>query len=122
VKQIFTFPHPVTEVSARLVAAGFLTAKAATVKLLAWSGWNGTKFTRQKAIYTAPKGVQGFNGLAFGPDGRLYVGVDLGLKHEETLHDVPRAERLQHRAQPIIQSENMRRCAAGSERHGHLVL
>ena len=30
-------------------------------------------------IYTAPKGFDGFNGLAFGPDGRLYVGVDVGL-------------------------------------------
>jgi glucose/arabinose dehydrogenase len=48
-------------------------------QLQAWSGWTGTKFTKQKVIYTAPKGFQGFNGLAFGPDGRLYVGVDVGL-------------------------------------------
>lgn len=48
-------------------------------QILAWSGWNGTTFTKQKAIYTAPKGFQGFNGIAFGPDGRLYVGVDAGL-------------------------------------------
>jgi glucose/arabinose dehydrogenase len=53
--------------------------KSATWQLLAWSGWNGTTFTKQKAIYTAPKKFQGFNGLAFGPDGRLYVGVDVGL-------------------------------------------
>jgi glucose/arabinose dehydrogenase len=46
--------------------------------IAAWSGWNGTTFTKQKTIYTAPKGFPGFNGLAFGPDGRLYVGVDLG--------------------------------------------
>ena len=48
-------------------------------QLQAWSGWTGTKFTKQKVIYTAPKGFDGFNGLAFGPDGRLYVGVDVGL-------------------------------------------
>jgi glucose/arabinose dehydrogenase len=52
---------------------------SATWQLLAWSGWNGTTFTKRKAIYTAPKTFAGFNGLAFGPDGRLYVGVDVGL-------------------------------------------
>jgi glucose/arabinose dehydrogenase len=48
-------------------------------QLVVWSGWNGTKFTKQKAIYTAPTKLNGLNGIAFGPDGRLYVGVDLGL-------------------------------------------
>lgn len=48
-------------------------------QILAFTGWNGTTFTSQKPIYTAPKGFQGFNGLAFGADGRLYVGVDVGL-------------------------------------------
>lgn len=44
-----------------------------------WSGWNGKAFATQEAIYTAPKGFAGFNGLAFGADGRLFVGVDTGL-------------------------------------------
>ncbi len=48
-------------------------------QILALKGFNGTTFTSQKAIYTAPSGFQGFNGVAFGPDGRLYVGVDAGL-------------------------------------------
>jgi glucose/arabinose dehydrogenase len=61
------------------VAAGNLTATGATFQILAWSGWNGTTFAKRKAIYTAPKNFQGFNGLAFGPDGRLYIGVDVGL-------------------------------------------
>lgn len=62
------------------VSGGVLTGKtSATWKLLAWSGWNGKKFTKSKTIYTAPKKFQGFNGLAFGPNGRLYVGVDVGL-------------------------------------------
>jgi glucose/arabinose dehydrogenase len=67
--------------------AGTLYVSAATLsqsgppkfQLLAWSGWNGTTFTKQKAIYTAPKNFQGFNGLAFGADGRLYVGANVGL-------------------------------------------
>jgi glucose/arabinose dehydrogenase len=48
-------------------------------QILAWSGWNGKTFLTRKAIYTAPPNFQGFDGLAFGPDGRLYVGVSAGL-------------------------------------------
>jgi glucose/arabinose dehydrogenase len=47
-------------------------------KLLAWSGWNGSTFTKQRTLYTAPKDFPGFNGLALGADGRLYAGVDVG--------------------------------------------
>jgi glucose/arabinose dehydrogenase len=62
------------------VSGGSVTGPhSAKWQLLAWSGWNGTKFTKRKAIYTAPKKFDGFNGVAFGPDGRLYVGVDTGL-------------------------------------------
>jgi glucose/arabinose dehydrogenase len=48
-------------------------------QILAWRHWNGKNFTRRRAIYTAPANFQGFNGLAFGPDGRIYVGSDVGL-------------------------------------------
>jgi glucose/arabinose dehydrogenase len=61
------------------VSGGNLTSSGAVFQLQAWSGWNGATFTKRKAIYTAPKKFDGFNGLAFGSDGRLYVGVDLGL-------------------------------------------
>lgn len=61
------------------VSGGAITAQGPKWRLWKWSGWNGTTFTSQKAIYTAPKKFQGFNGLAFGADGRLYVGVDVGL-------------------------------------------
>jgi glucose/arabinose dehydrogenase len=62
------------------VSGGSLTGPtSATWQIFAWSGWNGTTFTKQKAIYTAPNKFDGFNGMAFGPDGRLYVGVDVGL-------------------------------------------
>src|SRR3984885_10235933 len=61
------------------VSGGALTATGPKWQLWKWSGWNGTTFTSQKAIYTAPKKFQGFNGIGFGADGRLYVGVDVGL-------------------------------------------
>ncbi len=46
--------------------------------ILAWSGWNGATFSKHRVVYTAPKRFTGFNGLGFGADGRLYVGVDVG--------------------------------------------
>ncbi len=61
------------------VAGGSFTAAGPRFKILAWSKWNGHRFRKRRAIYTAPKTFQGFNGLAFGPHGRLYVGVDVGL-------------------------------------------
>jgi glucose/arabinose dehydrogenase len=51
-------------------------------QLLSWSGWNGSQFTTQKVLYTAPASFPGFNGLAFGADGRLYVGVDVGQTND----------------------------------------
>jgi glucose/arabinose dehydrogenase len=61
------------------VSGASLAGTTQQFQILAWSGWNGTTFTKQKVIYTAPKGFNGFNGLAWGPDGRLYVGVDVGF-------------------------------------------
>ena len=55
---------------------------APAAQLLAWSGWNGSQFTNRKVLYTAPAGFPGFNGLAFGADGRLYVGVDVGQTND----------------------------------------
>jgi glucose/arabinose dehydrogenase len=46
-------------------------------KILAWSGWNGSQFAKQKVLYTAPKKFTGFNGLGFAANGRLYAGVSL---------------------------------------------
>jgi glucose/arabinose dehydrogenase len=65
------------------IAGAVFGAKGAIVShLYAWSGWNGTKFGKQKVIYTAPKGFPGFNGITFGPDGRLYAGVDVSLSQQ----------------------------------------
>src|SRR5215213_3362988 len=46
-------------------------------RIVAMSRWNGHRFLRSKTIYRGPKGFTGFTGLAFGPDGRLYSGVQL---------------------------------------------
>jgi glucose/arabinose dehydrogenase len=51
-------------------------------KILAWSGWNGTAFTKHRTFYSAPAGFPGFNGIAFGANGRLYAGVDVGLNND----------------------------------------
>jgi glucose/arabinose dehydrogenase len=62
------------------LSGGVITGKnSATWTLQKWSGWNGKQFKTRKIIWTAPKGVDGLNGIAFGPDGRLYVGTDVGL-------------------------------------------
>ena len=51
-------------------------------KIVALGGWNGTTFATNKTIYAGKKGFPGFNGLAFGPDGRLYAGLSLGEKYD----------------------------------------
>jgi glucose/arabinose dehydrogenase len=48
-------------------------------RLISWSGWNGAAFTVRKTLFVAGKKFDGFNGIGFGADGRLYVGVDVGL-------------------------------------------
>jgi glucose/arabinose dehydrogenase len=43
--------------------------------LLAWSGWNGTRFQKTRVVRT-PDGYGSFRGPAVGPDGLIYVGAD----------------------------------------------
>jgi hypothetical protein len=47
------------------------------------SGWNGTRFAAVRTIWSGPPQFYGFNGIAFGPDGRLYAGLGLN----EDLYD-----------------------------------
>jgi hypothetical protein len=61
------------------ISGGVLTSTGPSWRLIAWGGWNGTKFASHRTLYTAPKGFDGFNGIGFGANGRLYVGVDVGL-------------------------------------------
>ena len=61
------------------VSGGTLTGPTtAKWQILAWSGWNGTKFTKQSVVWTAPAKLNGLNGLGYAA-GHLYVGVDVGL-------------------------------------------
>ncbi|HTW19578.1 MAG TPA: hypothetical protein VME70_05100 [Mycobacteriales bacterium] len=62
------------------VSGGSVTDTGVAWTLSRWTGWTGKKFKHQKTIFTAPwKKFDGFNGLGFGANGRLYVGVDVGL-------------------------------------------
>jgi glucose/arabinose dehydrogenase len=60
-------------------------------QLLAWSGWNGSDFANKRVLYTAPKSFTGFNGIGFGADGRLYVGVSLGDTNDHSPSKAPHA-------------------------------
>jgi glucose/arabinose dehydrogenase len=48
--------------------------------IYAWSGWNGTRFAKSRVVVAPRKGFTSFNGIAVGPDGKLYAGVSLGDK------------------------------------------
>src|SRR3954451_24837121 len=52
-------------------------------RIFTMSRWNGRRFLRKKTIYRGPAGFNGFSGLAFGPDGRLYSGVQLNPATDE---------------------------------------
>ncbi|MGZ8695042.1 MAG: hypothetical protein ACXWYS_06340, partial [Gaiellaceae bacterium] len=47
-------------------------------QILAWSGWNGRRFTQSRVVVTAPGHSPGFNGIALGPAENLYAGMSLG--------------------------------------------
>jgi glucose/arabinose dehydrogenase len=49
-------------------------------RILAWSGWDGRRFTKSRVVVTGPKTFTGFNGIALGRDGKLYAGVSVGDK------------------------------------------
>lgn len=71
------------------ISGGNMTAKGPSFSIWAWSGWNGTKFAKQKAIYTASKKFSGFDGLTIGPDGRIYVGVGLSQTNDHSPPTTP---------------------------------
>lgn len=61
------------------VAGGTITKQGPKWQVQRWSGFNGSSFSKRKAIWTGPKGFDGTNGIAFAPNGRLLLGVDVGL-------------------------------------------
>lgn len=48
------------------------------------SGWDGTQFASTKTIWSGSPRFYGFNGIAFGPDGRLYAGLGLPERYDHT--------------------------------------
>jgi len=53
--------------------------------IVALEGWNGTAFSKETLVYAnKKKGFPGFNGLAFGPEGRLYAGLALNEKYDHS--------------------------------------
>ena len=65
--------------NALYVSGAALTPSGIRWRLMRWSHWNGTTFKVRKTLYRAGKKFDGFNGIGFGHNGRLYVGVDVGL-------------------------------------------
>jgi len=61
------------------ISGGVLAHGRPSWRLLAWSGWNGKTFTVRKTLFVAGPKFQGWNGIGFGANGRLYAGVDTGL-------------------------------------------
>jgi glucose/arabinose dehydrogenase len=60
--------------------------------IVAFSGWDGTKFASSKTISAPKKPFRGFNGLAFGPNGKLYAGVALDEKFDHKADHSPHAQ------------------------------
>jgi glucose/arabinose dehydrogenase len=46
-------------------------------EIFAWSGWNGTRFTKSRTVVGIQRNFTAFNGLAVGSDGKLYAGISL---------------------------------------------
>lgn len=51
-------------------------------KIIAFAGWDGTKFASSKTISSPGGSFAGFNGLAFDPKGLLYAGVTFHEKYD----------------------------------------
>jgi glucose/arabinose dehydrogenase len=52
-------------------------------RIVVLSRWNGHRFLRSRTLFRGPAGFNGFGGIAFGPDGRLYAGVTLNDATDE---------------------------------------
>jgi glucose/arabinose dehydrogenase len=53
-------------------------------RIISYRGWDGTRFSGHRTVRRANAQLPGFNGLAFGPNGRLYVGVALNPKYDHS--------------------------------------
>jgi hypothetical protein len=48
--------------------------------IYAWSNWYGTHFAKSRVVVAPRKGFTSFNGIAMGPDRKLYAGISVGDK------------------------------------------
>jgi hypothetical protein len=78
-------------------------------RIVAFGGWDGTRFASRRTIASPRQPFAGFNGLAFGPDGRLYAGVGFRV-------DYPKRDRSRY-AQSVVRmsatGKNLRTVARG---------
>jgi glucose/arabinose dehydrogenase len=63
-------------------------------RIISYRGWNGTQFEGRRIVRRANSQLDGFNGLAFGPDGRLYTGVGLNPKYDHSRNPARYANRV----------------------------
>jgi glucose/arabinose dehydrogenase len=52
-------------------------------RIISYRDWNGTRFGGSRIVRRANSKTPGFNGLAFGPNGRLYAGISLNPKFDK---------------------------------------
>ena len=74
---------------------GTLYATVATprvMRIVAWSGWTGSTFTKRRVVWSGPKRFPGVNGLAIGWNGRIYAGVGLSADGDTTKSNRPYAQ------------------------------
>ena len=62
-------------------------------RIIAYRGWNGTRFAGSRVIRRANSQLKSFNGVAFGPDGLLYTGVGLDPRYDGSRRDPARYAR-----------------------------
>jgi glucose/arabinose dehydrogenase len=55
---------------------------SANRRIVVMGRWNGHRFLSRRTIYRGPEGFNGFAGIAFGPDGRLYAGVQASMAND----------------------------------------
>lgn len=60
--------------------------------IYAGTGWNGKRFAAVKKVFTAPRGFTGFNGIAIGPDDRIYAGVSMSERGDARKVNAPFAQ------------------------------
>jgi glucose/arabinose dehydrogenase len=75
-----------------VAAKGDVVYLSSGPQILAAKGWDGTRFASIEPVFTAPKKFTGFNGIAVGPNGRIYAGVTMGAQGDHKKVSAPYAQ------------------------------